>query len=117
MQEWPAIITFVHSDTLVDLTVFRSKGALLFECITSEELVGTHDSPSSHSWHWPCDELPPQAVQLRRTDGVLETRAHWLRGADQPGGVAGRQGRWDPGWQRLRRPARRHVSHRHSQRA
>jgi len=53
MQEWPAIITFVHSDTLVDLTVFRSKGALLFECITSEELVGTHDSPSSHSWHWP----------------------------------------------------------------
>lgn len=51
-QEWPAIITVVHNDTLVDLQVFRQADIIP---ATSVPLDGATGNPlgGNFTWHWP----------------------------------------------------------------
>jgi hypothetical protein len=46
--EWPAVITMVHSDTLVSLQVFRQSDIIP---ATSVPLGDVDQAP--FTWHWP----------------------------------------------------------------
>lgn len=51
-QEWAAIITVVHSDTLVDLQVFRQADIIPATSVPLDSSTG--NPPGGHfTWHWP----------------------------------------------------------------
>jgi hypothetical protein len=51
-QEWPAIITVVHSDTSVSLQVFRQFDITQAVSVPLDSSTG--NPPGGHfTWHWP----------------------------------------------------------------
>jgi hypothetical protein len=51
-QEWPAIITVVHSDTLVSLQVFRQSDIIAETSVPLDSSTGNPPG-GHHTWHWP----------------------------------------------------------------
>jgi hypothetical protein len=51
-DEWPAVITMVHSDTLVSLQVFRQSDVIPATSVPLDSSTG--NPPGGHfTWHWP----------------------------------------------------------------